>query len=298
MHIRYLKNLSFFWLYLALSTCLVLPAHALNSEFQNFSMAQGLSQSTVSDIIEDKRGFMWFATFNGLNRFDGYEFKQYLHTPKIKGSLPDNLIKQLILDSEGNLWIGTLSGLARYDEKLDIFITYNRSNSSLQNNDILTLALNAMGQLLVADDKNLYLYEAQTDTFVVMQTIGASLPPEIKFIFSEKDKTWIGSLGHGIFILDNQTNYLYSLKDTNPWNVKVSATHLFDLLKTGSTYWLATNLGAYKYQSDNFELTHIDTNSRPAIVGGEVRSLAEDHLGRIWFATTMGLSVLDPKDES
>jgi diguanylate cyclase (GGDEF)-like protein/PAS domain S-box-containing protein len=268
-------------------------AHALNSEFQNFSLAQGLSQSTVSDIVEDKHGFMWFATFNGLNRFDGYEFKQYFHDPKDPNSLPDILVKNLIVDNQGNLWVGTIYGLARYDEKSDSFIIYNQSNSALQDNDIYTLALDSSGQLMVADAKHLYVYDATTDFFAIKQTQGVSLPPEIKFIFSEKDKTWIGSYGHGIFLLDNKTNFLYDLKEKNPWNLTLDATFLFDVLKTDSTYWLATNQGVYKFQSEGAELSHFDTHSQPSIIGEIVRSVSLDHLGQIWFATETGLSVLD-----
>jgi diguanylate cyclase (GGDEF)-like protein/PAS domain S-box-containing protein len=298
VRIRYLKKLSYLLWFLLLSQFFAVSAHALNSKFQTYSMAEGLSQNTVPDIVEDKRGFIWFATLNGLNRFDGYEFKQYLHSPTDKNSIPDNVIRQLVLDNEGNIWIGTLSGLARYNEKLDNFVTYNKSNSALQNNDIFTLALDSNGRLLVADDKNLYTFEQVTNSFHIKQTSGVDLPPEIKFIFSETDKTWIGSLGHGIFLLDNQTNNLYNLKDPNPWNLTLDANFLFDLIKTGSTYWLATKQGAYKYNSENFELTHFDTSSQPAIVGEEVRSLLEDHTGRVWFATTTGISVLDPKYNS
>jgi len=298
VRIRYLKKLSYLLWSIVLSLFIAQNAYALNAKFQNFSLAQGLSQNTIPDIVEDKRGFMWFASFKGLNRFDGYEFKQYAHDPSLNDSLPDSFIRQLIIDNDGNLWIGTLAGLARYDEKTDSFVTYNKSNSSLQNNDILTLALDSTGQLLVADEKHLYLYDSQTNTFIKKQTLGVALPPEIKFIFSEKDKTWIGSFGHGIFILDNTTNYLYDLKYPNPWNLTLKATHLFDLIKTGSTYWLATKLGVYKYQSESSELTHFDSHSNPAIVGEEVRSLLQDHRGRLWFATTTGISVLDPTNNS
>jgi diguanylate cyclase (GGDEF)-like protein/PAS domain S-box-containing protein len=294
VRIRYLKQLSYLLWFVFLSQVFAASAFAVDSDFQNFSMAQGLSQSTVSDIVEDKHGFIWFATFNGLNRFDGYDFKKYFHEPNDPSSLPDNLVKNLILDGKQNLWVGTLYGLARYDENTDSFVIYNQSNSALQNNDIYSLALDSTGRLMVADAKHLYLYEPITNTFVIKQTLGVSLPPEIKFIFSEKDKTWIGSLGHGIFLLDNETNYLYNLKDSNPWNFTLDATHLFDVLKTDSTYWLATKSGVYKFNSNNYELTHLDTKSQPSIVGEAVRSLNLDHLGQIWFATETGLSVLNP----
>jgi diguanylate cyclase (GGDEF)-like protein/PAS domain S-box-containing protein len=284
--------------YVILSHCLISTAHALNSEFQNFSLAQGLSQNTVSDIIEDNRGFMWFATFDGLNRFDGYEFKKYLNNPTVDNSLPHNSVRKLVLDTQGNLWVATLSGLARYIEKTDSFVVYNKQNSALQYDDIFTLALDKNGQLLVADEKNLYIYNQNANQFTIQQSLGLAIPPEIKFIFSEPDKTWIGTLGHGIFILDNDTNRLYDLKQQNPWGITLAANHLFDLLKIDQTYWLATNEGVYAFNSQSNKIESFNTSSSPAIVGDEVRSLYLDHIGRLWFGTTTGISIYDGTNNS
>jgi diguanylate cyclase (GGDEF)-like protein/PAS domain S-box-containing protein len=293
VRIRYLKKLSYLLWTTVLSLFIAQNTYALSSKFQTFSLAQGLSQNTVPDIVEDKRGFMWFATFNGLNRFDGYEFKKYFHDPSDKNTLPDSFIRELIVDNNGNLWVGTLSGLARYNEETDSFVTYNKSNSSLQNNDIITLALDSIGQLLVADEKHLYFYDSQSNTFVIKQTLGVPLPPEIKFVLSEQDKTWIGSFGHGIFLLDNKTNYLYDLKDPNPLNVKIRATALFDILKLDQTYWLATNEGVYKFDNESKTLSVLNTKSNPKIIGDEVRSIVLDNANKIWFGTKNGISVLD-----
>ncbi|MEP7703074.1 EAL domain-containing protein [Paraglaciecola sp. 25GB23A] len=281
---------------LIISQLIAQTAYALNSKFQNYSLAQGLSQNTIPDIVEDKRGFMWFATLTGLNRFDGYEFKVYKHDPDIENSLPDSFIRELLVDSSGNLWVGTLSGLARYNEKSDNFETYNKTNSVLQHNEILALALDANDRLLVTDEKNLYFYEPETNSFSIRQTLGLPLPPAITFIFGEKDKTWIGSFGHGLFLLDNETNYLYDLKEKNPWGLSLKATILNDIIKIDNTYWLATNQGVYKFQSDSLTSTLYDTKTKIAISGDDVKSLSQDHLGRLWFATTTGLSVLDPQN--
>jgi diguanylate cyclase (GGDEF)-like protein/PAS domain S-box-containing protein len=298
VRIRYLKQLSYLLWFVFLNQVFAFSVLAVNSDFQNFSREEGLTQNTVSDIVEDKRGFIWFATFQGLNRFDGYEFKQYLHNPTQTNSLPNDYVKKLIIDNDGILWVGTLSGLARYDEKTDTFFTYNKANSTLKNNDIFTLALDAAGQLLVADAQNLYYFEPLTGSFIVKQTLGLSLPPEIKFIFSEEDKTWVGSYGHGIYLLDNKTNQLYDLKKANPWNLTLNASYLFDLLKLDKTYWLATNEGVIKFQSDTQQLSSYSTDSSLPIIGNEVRSIIADHKGRLWFATTTGISVLDQKDDT
>jgi diguanylate cyclase (GGDEF)-like protein/PAS domain S-box-containing protein len=282
-----------FLIFASFGLCFAAKVFAQNTEFQNFSKAQGLSQNNVTDIVEDKRGFMWFATFEGLNRFDGHEFVDYLHDPKIPQSLPNNFVKKLLIDNEGNLWVGTDSGLAKFNERTDNFTVYTKDNSELLNDNIYTLALNKNGQLLVADDKNLYEFDSVKNRFFIINTRNTALPPEIKFIFSEPDKTWIGSMGHGIFILDNDSNILYDLAKPNPWNIVLSAGYLFDINKTDNTYWIATNEGVFSYNGDTKTMRNFNTQSKPAIVGNEVRSISQDHLGRFWFGTTTGVSILD-----
>ncbi|RLV60350.1 EAL domain-containing protein [Parashewanella curva] len=88
----------------------------LNTE--TYGVAEGLSQSTVTSIVEDKDGFLWVGTVNGLNRFDGTEFTHYYAG---ESGLPSSFIRSLFVDDNGTLWVGTDSGLARYNIKLEIF---------------------------------------------------------------------------------------------------------------------------------------------------------------------------------
>lgn len=92
-----------------------LTAQPAGIEFGKISLEQGLSQSTVTSIVQDARGFMWFGTQDGLNRYDGYNIKVFLHNPDDSNSISDNGIWCLLSDSRGDLWIGTeRGGLNRY----------------------------------------------------------------------------------------------------------------------------------------------------------------------------------------
>ncbi|HSD62652.1 MAG TPA: two-component regulator propeller domain-containing protein, partial [Ignavibacteriaceae bacterium] len=92
-----------------------LTAQPAGIEFGKISLEQGLSQSTVTSIVQDARGFMWFGTQDGLNRYDGYNIKVFLHNPDDSNSISDNGIWCLLSDSRGDLWIGTEhGGLNRY----------------------------------------------------------------------------------------------------------------------------------------------------------------------------------------
>ena len=79
---------------------------------------------------------MWFSTFEGLSRFDGYEFKNYRYSKNDPNSLPSNFTKKLLIDTKGNLWVATKDGLAKYNPLKDNFINYNKKNSQLKSNEI------------------------------------------------------------------------------------------------------------------------------------------------------------------
>ena len=100
-------------------------------KFSTISLQEGLSQSSVSSIVQDKTGFMWFATLDGLNQYDGYSIKIYGGNTGDPGELTDNVINALFVaddESGGDLWIGTAAGgLCRYDEVHDRFDVFRNS---------------------------------------------------------------------------------------------------------------------------------------------------------------------------
>jgi signal transduction histidine kinase/ligand-binding sensor domain-containing protein/CheY-like chemotaxis protein len=89
--------------------------------FRAISIEDGLSQGMVNSTIQDKYGFMWFATKDGLNRYDGYTFTVFRHDPEVPTSLSDNFIHSLFEDSEGRLWIGTAQGVDLFDREKETF---------------------------------------------------------------------------------------------------------------------------------------------------------------------------------
>ena len=81
--------------------------------FKNLTIEDGLSQSTVETIFQDSKGYIWFGTNDGLDRYNGYEFKHYKFDKYDKNSLPNNYIVDIIEDKYGYLWISTIAGLSR-----------------------------------------------------------------------------------------------------------------------------------------------------------------------------------------
>lgn len=104
--------------------------------FEKLTAEYGLSQGTLQDILQDKEGFMWFATQDGLDRYDGNSMKVYRYNPDDKFSLPDNDIMQIEQDERGNTWVGTLTkGLFLFDTKQERFYPVNPGTITRQTAD-------------------------------------------------------------------------------------------------------------------------------------------------------------------
>lgn len=128
-----LKNLILL-LFLTLSfSGLSLASEALLN-IDHYNVPEGLSQSTVTSVVEDKYGYVWIGTLNGLNRFDGSKFKHF-YSENNDYSLPSSFIRSLYIDKSGRLLIGTDKGLASYDYELEKFVNHN---------DVLKIEKNAI----------------------------------------------------------------------------------------------------------------------------------------------------------
>lgn len=111
---------------LLLLNCLF--GHADDLHFRHYNNKQGLSHNTVYCSLQDQRGFMWFGTEDGLNRFDGHTFKVYRHNSYNTNSLPSDHLDFLYESSDGKIWVLTSGGTCWYDYKTDTFHPFRLSS--------------------------------------------------------------------------------------------------------------------------------------------------------------------------
>jgi len=162
--------------------CSELYAQTESRWFQRITQEQGLSDPTAFSIFQDTRGFMWFGTVDGLNRFDGYSVVVYRHEPTDSNTIADNFVRGIHEDSRGTgLWIGTRSGLEQFDPVTEKFRHYEITPNPKRpgDNEVRVIYEDRAGNLWVGAKLNgLHRFERSTGTF---QRFPPDPPPDSAF---------------------------------------------------------------------------------------------------------------------
>ncbi|MEM8997590.1 MAG: two-component regulator propeller domain-containing protein, partial [Acidobacteriota bacterium] len=166
--------------------------------FQHLRTEHGLSQSTVAAIHQDRRGFMWFGTQDGLNRWDGLEFNLYRHDPEEPSSLPNSYVRALESDADGNLWVGTSFGLGRFDAVTETFQVFHHDPErpdSLSGEDVRGLYADGDGNLWIAtQDGGVDRLDIATSTIRRLSppTLPGSIAGADAITGDEQGRIWFG----------------------------------------------------------------------------------------------------------
>jgi len=140
-----------------------------DARFTHLTTNDGLSQGYVTAILQDRRGFMWFATRDGLNRYDGNTFVIYKNNPHDSGSLGSNFLQDLFEDDQGYLWVATNTGIDRFDPTTEHFTRYlhdAKNPNSLAGASVKSIAQDSRGFLLFGtEDSGLDTFDPKTQTF-------------------------------------------------------------------------------------------------------------------------------------
>ncbi len=229
--------------------------------FEQVSIPNGLSNNRVWDIVQDKYGFLWVATADGLNRYDGYNFRIYKNDPSKVNSLANNLVYSLLIDKEGTIWAGTNSGLCRYDRANETFETYRPDSTSAgsASNTIIGMHEESENRIWLATASGMFIFNKNT---------GKS---EVLFIKNGDNKALLA--GQMIVMLETSSGDIYSHQP------------FFGLLKFNKT----TNL---------FEQINISKTEPDIFKNQWVHSLYEDKTGKIWISSERGLFSYDPNSST
>ncbi|RPI71676.1 MAG: hypothetical protein EHM47_09705, partial [Ignavibacteriales bacterium] len=244
-------------------------------QFRHFTIKEGLSQSAVLCIMQDKRGYMWFGTANGLNRFDGYNFISYVNNPYDSSSISDNEITSVFEDGNGYLWIGTVKGvLNKFNRRTETFEYFTPDDESVNkelfndtNYPISFVRYNSNTITSIAEDKN--------------------------------GNLWIGTWGNGVYRFDKTKqifdHYYHQSNDKSSLSYNRITKILVD---KKSAVWIGTFGGGLnrviKVQNKKiisgytFKFIHYKTGEKNSISNNDIVSIYEDSQSNLWIGTFNG----------
>jgi len=275
--------------------------------FDRISIEQGMSQSSVRVILQDSRGFMWFGTEDGLNRYDGYNFKTFKPDPDVSTSLSDRWITSIVEDRDGYLWIGTRQGgLNLYDPRTEVFTHFfhnEQASTSLMDNHINTLYLDKDNNLWVGTIKGLDLFHPTNNTFehYNSQQQKSTSGNNITAIYQDhQGHMWVGTSTRGLNRLYPR-NHIFVAYQYNPDNTNsISHSHVTAIAEDkDGILWVGTRNGLNRFEPDTNQFDHfLHSESDPtSIADNMINALYLDSTGNLWVGTTSGLDRLGTRGE-
>ncbi len=283
------------------------PVSAQSStiRFESISTEQGLSQSAIHAVLQDRQGFLWIATEGGLNKYDGYQFTVYKHDPDNAQSISDNAVYALYQDRDGGLWIGTSVGLDRFDPKTDAFQHYSSElpgSSGLNRQVVSTIFQDRSGILWVGTDGeglvSLDLATNQINTYQHSPEDSQSLSDDtVNSIYEDQaGDLWIGTEG-GLDRFDRTSGkFSLSFDQAPPGSPIVGNTPVYAVYQDGrGALWIGTRTGLFEQDRTGnplMEYRH-DPNAPDSLGDDTVTSILEDSRGALWIGTRTGLDQLD-----
>lgn len=264
-----------------------------NINFMNIGTKEGLSSNTINAMLKDRLGYMWFATADGLNRYDGEHFNIYRQNDAKPKGLPANLINAIYEDKNSNLWLGTENGLAMYDRRSNSFRDY----SGVIKQSISSLAFDSKGRIWTASYFGLSIFNPNTTKLEELKLPNKedaiANGPVTRVLADSQDRMWIGTQ-NGLYCYNPKSkrisyyvqdksgiadNYILAISEDHKGNIWVGTNNGLSLLRAGSQKII------------NFRNQPGNPNS---LSNNIVYTIANEPNGKIWIGTEDGLNIFDP----
>ena len=270
-------------------------------KFEHLSVEHGLSNNGVFCIIQDRQGFMWFATFDGLNKYDGYTIKEYKSDPNDLHSLSDNKVSSIIEDQNGVIWVGSYGGgLDMFDREKETFTRYGHdpnNPNSLSGDGIITIYEDQAGVIWIGTYDALNKFDKEKEAFTHYKhnpsdpkSLGKN---EVLSILEDRwGVLWVGTNGGGLnkFNRENETFVHYQHNSKNPNSLGNDRIHSIFEDQSG-VMWIGTNNGGlnkFDREKEIFIRYKHNPNNPNSISSNFVGDIYEDQSGVMWIGTNDG----------
>ncbi|WP_461093140.1 hybrid sensor histidine kinase/response regulator [Spirosoma gilvum] len=280
--------------------------------FTHLTTNDGLSQNTVTCILQDHRGYMWFGTQDGLNKFDGYTYTLYRNDPRNPSSIGHSYIHTLFEDRQGRLWVGTDDGgLSLFDPNTDGFTNFKydpASKNSLSHNKVQAITQDVQGYLWIGTEGGgLNRFNPATGSFT-QYTHQPSNPASLSDNFIRTlclDRTgalWIGTADHGVDQFNpatgSFTHYSHNPADRHSLSHNQVNTCYVD---SKGQLWVGTEGGGLnRFHASTGTFIHYRQSApKPyQLTHDDVVALVEDKEHNLWIGTRNGgINVLHPQGQ-
>lgn len=272
---------------------------------------QGLSQSNVLCILQDSRGFMWFGTREGLNKYDGYKFTVFKNDPGNKNSIAGNFITDILEDNAGNIWIATRGGgVSKFERLSHNFVNYvhnDKDANSISDDNITSIAADKQGNIWIGTEAGGADFLNVTSNKLIHYTHNEANPNSIsdnfvrKIFIDSRNRVWIGTAKGGLNLFQvnskNFTSYKHVEGDLSSLSNNDAYSIYEDYL---NRLWVGTNGGGldlFNEASGNFTVySKSFSASANAPLVDAIYALNEDKDHNLWIGTENGgLSIMNAK---
>lgn len=286
-----------------------------NIEFDHYSTSNGLSNGYINSILQDSKGFMWFGTVNGLNRFDGITFKTYYFDLNDSTTIPGSGVTSFIEDSIGNIWVLTTNGLCVYDRKKDNFLRKKISVKGQLLNDFYlnTSYIDKKGFLWIATGNNgIYKFNLHDNSDNSKKIINAEIyllneddvdatykNNVYSIVEDESGRIWVASYSNKLYYFDDQQNKFISQPIIHPEAYKFSNFRKGMIKDRDGDFFISieqAGMLVWDRKKNNFKLYEPNgTDTMPK--GNILYALCEDKNGSIWIGdrNSEGVSIFNKK---
>jgi len=252
-----------FFLFLAVS--LGYAQSPIKNKILNYSLKSGLSFGIVNSITQDDKGFMWFATNDGLNRFDGATFKVFKSRQGDSASLASNYVQKVFCDVHGNIWVSSRNGLSKLDTRTEKFSHYRLTSNRTVKNDIGNIIQSRGGNLWVTSyGLGFSYFNIKSVKFVnYTQTNLPRLSSNrvISLFEDSKGLLWVGTQESGINIFSHKNGIITNTSISIPSTKNLPTARINDIFEDHfHNIWIATGNGLLYYNRQSNQFTLLQTN--------------------------------------
>ena len=277
--------------------------------FERLGTDNGLSQSNVICMLQDARGFMWFGTNDGLNKYDGYNFTVYKTRPNNPRSISDNFITDLGNSGNGDIWIATQGGgVSYYDRRKDQFLHLragltDTDTNAISSNDVYAILEDSEGKVWIGTSWGLDLYDPMKKKITHYKhhiTDSNTLSDNyVTDILEDSDHNiWIAT-PNGLNLFDRKQKKFkrYLHQPGNPFTP--GSNHILVLFEDSRKgIWIGTNKNGLEMldkSTGRFEQYRHNPINAYSLSDGPIKAIKEDDQQRLWIGTeNAGLSIFDP----